>query len=101
MDDLKDRVAKFNLLQLPGQPMGMHMGTSYLVNDLWREIDRLRAENAALKMQLAEPPYRKEFLRDDKKDTCLYLNNGEKVVLKRHGERAWLVIEKQDTIHIT
>lgn len=43
-DDLKERVDKFNILQLPGQPMSMHMGTSYLVNDLWREVQRLRKE---------------------------------------------------------
>ena len=46
-DDLADRVYKFNRLQLPGQPMGMHMGTSYLVNDLWMEVQRLRAALAA------------------------------------------------------
>ena len=42
MDELEERVRKFNSLSLPGQPMGMHMGTSYLVNDLWREVQRLR-----------------------------------------------------------
>lgn len=42
MDELEERVRKFNSLQLPGQPMTMHMGTSYLVNDLWREVRRLR-----------------------------------------------------------
>lgn len=42
MDDLKTRVDQFNSLSLPGQPMGMHMGTMYLVNDLWREIEKLR-----------------------------------------------------------
>lgn len=42
MDELEERVYKFNSLSLPGQPMGMHMGTSYLVNDLWREVKRLR-----------------------------------------------------------
>lgn len=41
--DLKGRVNQFNAMKLPGQPMGMHMGTSYLVNDLWREVERLRA----------------------------------------------------------
>lgn len=41
-DDLQDRVWKFQALQLPGQPMGMHMGTMYLVNDLWREVQHLR-----------------------------------------------------------
>jgi len=42
MENLDERVKKFNLNQLPGQPMGMHMGTMYLVNDLWREVQRLR-----------------------------------------------------------
>lgn len=46
MDELEKRVQQFNSLSLPGQPMGMHMGTSYLVNDLWREIQRLRAEQS-------------------------------------------------------
>jgi hypothetical protein len=41
-DDLEDRVRKFNAIELPGQPFGMHMGTSYLVGDLWREVKRLR-----------------------------------------------------------
>lgn len=45
MDDLKERVDKFNAMELPGQPMMMHMGTNYLVNDLWREIERLRKDN--------------------------------------------------------
>jgi hypothetical protein len=46
--DLKDRVDDFQMLRLPGQPMGMHMGTSYLVNDLWREVAALRAELASI-----------------------------------------------------
>lgn len=41
-DDLEERVNKFHLLELPGQPMAMHMGTSYLVSDLWREVKKLR-----------------------------------------------------------
>ena len=41
-DDLEKRVIDFRCLRLPGQPMGMHMGTSYLVNDLWMEVNRLR-----------------------------------------------------------
>ena len=44
---LKERVIAFESLTLPGQPRAMHMGTLYLVNDLWREILRL---NAALSM---------------------------------------------------
>jgi hypothetical protein len=46
-DELKERVDKFHALQLPGQPMMMHMGTSHLVSDLWQEIRRLRAQVAA------------------------------------------------------
>lgn len=41
---LKERVDAFALMELPGQPRMMHMGTSYLVNDLWREIDRLQRQ---------------------------------------------------------
>jgi hypothetical protein len=40
-ESLEDRVNKFNALELPGQPKMMHMGTSYLVNDLWREVKQL------------------------------------------------------------
>lgn len=39
---LEERVNLFNQMALPGQPLGMHMGTSYLVNDLMREIQELR-----------------------------------------------------------
>jgi hypothetical protein len=34
--EVRERVHKFHTLKLPGQPLGMHMGTSYLVNDLDR-----------------------------------------------------------------
>jgi len=40
---LETRVNQFLTLELPGQPMAMHMGTMSLVNDLWREVQRLRA----------------------------------------------------------
>lgn len=33
---LKERKNQFHFLELPGQPQGMHMGTSYLVTDLWK-----------------------------------------------------------------
>jgi len=39
--DLQQRVLQFGMLKLPGQPRIMHMGTSYLVNDLWRELKKL------------------------------------------------------------
>lgn len=44
LSDLQSRVELFNTLQLPGQGMSMHMGTSYLVNDLWRTVERLEKE---------------------------------------------------------
>jgi len=47
-EELAERVKKFNALELPGQPRTMHMGTSYLVNDLWAEVKRLRDENEYL-----------------------------------------------------
>ena len=42
--DLHERVDLFRTLELPGQPQFTHMGTLYLVDDLWREIQRLREE---------------------------------------------------------
>lgn len=42
---LKERVLAFKTFSLPGQPVSCHMGTSYLVNDLWQEIERLTAYN--------------------------------------------------------
>ena len=42
MDSLEERVRQFEMMRLPGQPMSMHMGTSYLINDLWREVKKLR-----------------------------------------------------------
>lgn len=44
---LKERVDAFRLMELPGQPRMMHMGTHRLVEDLWIECQRL---NAALSM---------------------------------------------------
>lgn len=43
-DDLKERAEKFSMLELPGQPQGMHMGTSYLVHDLVARIEELEAQ---------------------------------------------------------
>jgi len=44
MDDLRKRVEAFQLRELPGQPLMMHMGTLYLVNDLWRALQESTAE---------------------------------------------------------
>ena len=40
-DDLSERVTKFNMMELPGQGSSLHMGTVYLVDDLWRELNRV------------------------------------------------------------
>ncbi|QZP06847.1 hypothetical protein [Caenibius sp. WL] len=39
--DLRERVRQFQTMELPGQPMMLHMGTSYLVNDLWSAVKLL------------------------------------------------------------
>ena len=39
---LDERVFQFQCLELPGQPMMMHMGTSHLVSDLHGELKRVR-----------------------------------------------------------
>lgn len=46
LEDLIERTALFHLMQLPGQPMGMHMGTSRLVSDLLNEVRRLAAASS-------------------------------------------------------
>lgn len=50
-DPLEERVDQFNSLSLPGQPVMMHMGTSYLVNDLWKEIKRLRSIKSSMDVE--------------------------------------------------
>ena len=55
MDELEEKVKQFNSHSLPGQPMAAHMGTAYLVNDLWREVQKLRAaQQGANRMADAE-----------------------------------------------
>lgn len=44
---LRQRVSDFNALRLPGQPQAAHMGTVYLVNDLWNKIQELQAKLSA------------------------------------------------------
>lgn len=41
-DKLEEQVLLFQLGKLPGQPLGAHMGTVYLVTNLWIEVQRLR-----------------------------------------------------------
>jgi hypothetical protein len=40
---LDERVVQFQMLELPGQPMMMHMGTMHLVQELHAEMKRVRA----------------------------------------------------------
>lgn len=47
--NLENRVHLFNTLNLPSQPLAMHMGTYVLVNDLWREVQRLRGGKLEVK----------------------------------------------------
>lgn len=49
MNELKARVDQFCQMELPGQLPAMHMGTWYLVNDLWLEVKALAAEVARLR----------------------------------------------------
>ncbi len=49
LEDLKERVVKFHMMELPGQMKMMHMGTSYLINDLWSAVLELQAKLEAKK----------------------------------------------------
>jgi len=53
-ETLDERVTQFTMMKLPGQPMSMHMGTSYLVNDLHKEVKQLRSEQDRLQTALTE-----------------------------------------------
>lgn len=39
LEDLRQRTLKYRLLELPGQPPMVHMGTSYLIDDLMRTVE--------------------------------------------------------------
>jgi hypothetical protein len=44
MDDVKMRVAEFKSLKLHNQPAVISIIASYLIDDLWQEIEQLRAK---------------------------------------------------------
>ena len=46
-----------------------------------------------------DKPYHQQFYKGDKTDTCIYLKNGEKIVLKREGKRCWLEIMPSDIVY--
>ena len=54
--DLKDKLATFRKLGLPGQPRFMHMGTAHLVRELEVEIERLEAQHQLVQSHLETPP---------------------------------------------
>jgi len=41
---LQDRVIAYNCFDLPGQPMSVHMGTSYLISDLLKAVEEITKE---------------------------------------------------------
>lgn len=43
--DLEKRVEQYHKLELPGQPHMAHMGTSYLISDLWKFIQSIVFDN--------------------------------------------------------
>ncbi len=40
---MKLKVEQFQSMQLPGQPLGMHMGTYYLMAQMWKTINDMRS----------------------------------------------------------
>lgn len=52
IDNLDERVTAFRCFGLPGQPMASHMGTTYLVNDLWNEVIKQQEEIASLTAEI-------------------------------------------------
>jgi hypothetical protein len=41
--NLDERVLAYTCLELPGQPPFVHMGTSYLIHDLHKEVKELKS----------------------------------------------------------
>jgi hypothetical protein len=48
VDKLLQDAEKFKLMELPGQPRSMHMGTYYIVSGLAEAVAALRRENKIL-----------------------------------------------------
>ena len=77
--DLRKRVHNFQMFELPGQPQGMHMGTSYLVDDLWRELRRAEGVEADTHSPLSEF---RVIADPELPDDEIYLIQGSKIVGK-------------------
>lgn len=75
---LEDRVMKFRMLALPGQPPMMHMGTSYLVEDLWRELAAAKESEScyvALAAAQSDRADKAEAERDEPRDMKAWLRS--------------------------
>ena len=83
--DLSDRVALFNSIKLSEKLPMIHMGTSYLINDLYKEVRRLEElveKNKRLaKWLVKENKQLKEFLK------LIYENRFEIDKLYLYAER--------------
>jgi hypothetical protein len=86
--DLDERVFQFRLMELPGQPMMMHMGTNRLVNDLHAELKRERARVAELESVLVRGVEGEEYFWRDDAEKAL---NGSSTA-------AWLLRQKADAV---
>ena len=59
--NLEEKVNQFKSLGIPGQPTGMHMGTYYLISDLWEEVKRLRCLHYKASEQAVEDGTAKDW----------------------------------------
>jgi hypothetical protein len=98
--DLEERVRQFRTLSLPGQEISMHMGTSYLVNDLMREVTRLQGEieNARCLAYNSIPDRTSE---DAKSDLCEQVNDLALVLKKEQLKVKELESQMKGMIRLT
>lgn len=94
---LLERHTQFNLMQLPGQPFGMHMGTSYLVNDLASTVIAIRTALTEAEARVAEL---EAALCEAKRQSFVFemqaipFSNAAEVNFSLGMERAQTVIQK-------
>ena len=68
IEELKERVLKYRMLQLPGQPMAAHMGTSYLIGDLLAAVEEYATELDKYVDELADVDVRADRLQAENED---------------------------------
>jgi hypothetical protein len=76
LEELRERVDQFRALQLPGQPMMMHMGTKYLVNDLMTALEEASALRAQEGMVMVPREPTEEMLDAGWQFVTVGLTNG-------------------------